>query len=316
MNLYVEKPAMTHEAVELGRFLFYDKSLSSDSTVACANCHQQKLSFADNRQFSLGVKGRTGRRNAMHLLNLVSDRRFFWDGRADSLEAQVLMPIEENSEMDLPLNELIDRLKKHPIYPALFERAYNVKEIKVEHIADALAQFVKSIISYSSPDDYMRAVDVGRIKHSDIPSEMRKYWPLYKKNTAILNCGPCHTSSAGYGQNQFEDVGLEAEPKDVGYYVVTREEKDKGKFKVPTTRNMGITAPYMHDGRFSTIEVVIEHYRRGMVRKPNISPLYLDQDKRIKTETITPEQIAIMLEGIPMYTDQKVLTDPRYSDPF
>lgn len=316
MNLNVEKPPLTYEAVELGRYLFYDKALSADGSVACASCHQQKFSFADNRQFSVGVKGRLGRRNAMHLVNLVSDKRFFWDGRAESLEAQVLMPIEDNNEMDLPLEELIHRLAKHPVYAALFERAYNTKVITKDLVADALAQFVKSIISYSSPDDYMRAVDVRRIQHSEIPAEMRKYWPLYKKNTSILNCGPCHTTSAGYGQNQFEDVGLEADPKDVGYYVVTKEEKDKGKFKVPTTRNMGVTAPYMHDGRFSTIEVVIDHYRRGMVRKKNISPLYLDKDKKIKSTMLTDAEVAVMLEGIPLYTDEKMLADPKYADPF
>lgn len=316
MNRNVEKPALTYEAVELGRYLFYDKALSADSSVACASCHQQKFSFSDNRQFSLGVKGRKGHRNSMHLVNLVSDRRFFWDGRADSLEAQVLMPIQDNLEMDLPLPELIARLSKHPVYAALFERAYNTKVIIKELLADALAQFVKSIISYSSPDDYMRAVDVGRLKLHELPSEMKKYWPIYQKNIRILNCGPCHTISAASGQNMFEDAGLEAEPKDLGYFAVTGDEKDKGKFKVPSTRNLAVTAPYMHDGRFSSLEVVIDHYRKGMIRKANISPLYLDKDKRIKTETLTEEQVAVMLEGFPMYTDNKVLTDPKYSDPF
>lgn len=223
MNPNVEKPALTHEAIELGRFLFYDKDLSADSSVSCASCHKQQFAFADNVRFSPGVKGRTGKRNTMHLVNLVSDRRFFWDGRADSLEKQVLMPIEEFNEMDLPLTELIARLEKHPIYPALFERAYNTRKITRELIADALAQFVKSIISYSAPDDYMRAVDVGKLKLAEIPRAMQKYWPLYQKNVQIMNCGACHTMAAAFGQNMFEDVGLEENPDDVGHYVVTKK---------------------------------------------------------------------------------------------
>lgn len=316
MNPNVEKPNLTVEAVELGRFLFYEKDLSSDSSIACASCHKQQFAFADNVRFSPGVKGRLGKRNTMHLVNLVSDRRFFWDGRADSLEKQVLMPIEEFNEMDLPLDELISRLEKHPIYPALFERAYNTRKITRELIADALAQFVKSIISYSTPDDYMRAVDVGKLKLAEIPKPMQKFWPLYQKNVQIMNCGACHTMAAAFGQNMFEDVGLEEKPGDAGYYVVTKKEIDRGKFKVPSIRNLAVTAPYMHDGRFATLMDVIEHYRSKMIRKPNISPLYLDSQNRIKTTTLTDAQIAVMLEGFSMYTDEKMLTDPRYSNPF
>ncbi|MCX7633248.1 MAG: hypothetical protein N2Z22_07950 [Turneriella sp.] len=317
MNPNVERnPGLTYEAVELGRFLFYDKDLSADSTIACASCHKQQFGFADNVRFSPGVKGRLGKRNTMPLVNLVSDRRFFWDGRAASLEEQVLMPIEEFNEMDLPLDELIDRLQKHPIYPALFERAFNTRKITRELIASALAQFVKSIISYSAPDDYMRAVDANKLKLSQIPAEMRKYWPIYLKNVQIMNCGACHTMVAAAGQNMFEDAGLEENPEDVGYYVVTRKEEDKGKFKVPTIRNLEVTAPYMHDGRFATLREVIEHYRSKMIRKKNISPLYLDSQNRIKTTTLTEEQIAVMMEGFPMYTDKKLLSDPRYGNPF
>ncbi|GAB4440787.1 MAG: cytochrome c peroxidase [Turneriella sp.] len=316
MNPNVERPKLSREAVELGRVLFYDKDLSADSSVACASCHKQQFAFADNVRISPGVKGRLGKRNAMPLVNLVSDRRFFWDGRVASLEEQVLMPIEDWHEMDLPLDELISRLEKHPIYPALFERAYNSRTVTRALIADALAQFVKSIISYSSPDDYMRAVDVGKLKLSEIPVKMRKYWPLYQKNVQIMNCGPCHTMASAFGQNMFEDAGLEEEAQDVGYYVVSKKAEDKGKFKVPAVRNLAVTAPYMHDGRFGTLMDVIEHYRTKIIRKANISPLYIDANNRIKTTTLTDAQVAVMLEGFSMNTDEKLLNEPRYSNPF
>ncbi|MBS0616640.1 MAG: cytochrome-c peroxidase [Spirochaetes bacterium] len=316
VNTNIGKPVLTHEAVELGRFLFYDKSLSSDSSVACANCHQQKHAFTDPQRFSTGVKGRVGRRNSMHLVNLLSDQRFFWDGRAASLEEQVLMPIQDYLEMDLPLDELLTRLAKHPIYPALFERAYNSKQITRKLVADALAQFLKSIISHSAPADYLRAVDVGKLKLHEIPPPLQKHWPVYQKSLGILNCGPCHTLADIHGQNMFEDTGLEAVSKDAGYYVVTGNEMDRGKFKVPSVRNWSVTAPYMHDGRFSTIELVIDHYRRGMIRKPNISPLYTHGGSQIITETLTDAQVASMIAVLELYTDEKMLTDSKYSNPF
>ncbi|MBS0616639.1 MAG: cytochrome-c peroxidase, partial [Spirochaetes bacterium] len=136
--LKVPEANLTLEAVELGRFLFYDKSLSSDSSVSCASCHRQEASFSDTRRISLGVKGRLAKRNSMPLVNLVLDRRFFWDGRAASLEAQIREPIADPNEMDLPLPELVERLKKHPLYPALFERAYGDIKITEERLTNAL----------------------------------------------------------------------------------------------------------------------------------------------------------------------------------
>ncbi|GAB4440796.1 MAG: cytochrome c peroxidase [Turneriella sp.] len=315
------QPQLVHlklnkEAVELGRFLFYDPLLSADSSIRCASCHIQKYSFSDPRQFSEGVYGRKGRRNSMHLVNLVADRRFFWDGRAASLEEQVLMPISDAQEMDLPLGEALARLTKHPLYPDLFERAYGNREITKEKLADALAQFVRSIISYSSADDYLRAWEDRRLTWSEVPSFARKLWPLYKKSFGIMNCGPCHAVALAAGQNSFDDIGLDKNPQDMGYFVVTGNALDKGKFKIPVLRNISVTAPYMHDGRFKTLKEVIEHYRSGMHRRPNTSPQYLTQEGKFITESLTDEQVKTLTESMELNFDGKVLTEEKYSDPF
>jgi cytochrome c peroxidase len=290
--------------------------LSSDNTVACASCHKQEYSFSDNQQFSIGVKGRKGRRNSMHLLNLIFDKRFFWDGRAASLEEQVLMPIEDNNEMDLPLEELIERLQYHPIYPNLFERAYGKREVSKELIADALAQFVKSIVSYSSPEDYFRALDAHYISIKDIPKDILRQYPLYKSSVMIQNCGACHSIALETGQNLFEDVGLEMQPEDEGYFIVTKKEIDKGKFKTPVFRNIAVTAPYMHDGRFPDLKSVLDHYRQGMKIKPNLSPLYMTSTGGIRTKLITDKEANLLLEALQLTTDRLVLSDPKYSNPF
>ena len=316
INRNVPAVQMSKEAVELGRFLFYDKALSSDGTVACANCHVQKFSFSDNKRFSEGVKGRKGHRNSMQLVNLVSDQRFFWDGRAASLEAQVLMPIEDANEMDLPLDELLMRLKSHPIYPKLFERAYGDTQITREGLADALAQFTRSIVSYSSADDYLRGFEDRRITWNEVPESARKLLPIYRKSFKILNCGPCHAIALQAGQNTYEDIGLDADPKDPGYYAVTKNEMDRGKFKIPVFRNLLVTGPYMHDGRFDTLAKAIEHYRSGIHRRPNLSPMYLDRNNKVITESLTDEQVSVLLETMKLTLDEKVLTDPKYSDPF
>lgn len=304
------------EAVELGRFLFYDKMLSADSTVACGNCHIQKHSFSDPRRFSEGVKGRKGRRNSMHLVNLVADKRFFWDGRAASLEEQVLEPISDFHEMDLPLDEALERLRKHPIYPKLFERAFGTTEITQERLANALAEFVRSIISFSSADDYLRAWEDRRLQWQNVPPFARRLLPLYKKSFGIMNCGPCHAVALFTGQNSFDDIGLDKEPQDTGYFAVTKKELDKGKFKIPVLRNIAVTGPYMHDGRFNTLKEVLEHYRSGMHKKPNTSPQYLNAHGKFITETLTETQMQIMIDSMQLNHDEKVLTDTKYSDPF
>ncbi|MCX7633247.1 MAG: hypothetical protein N2Z22_07945 [Turneriella sp.] len=314
-SMAVPKVNLTQEAVELGRFLFYDKSLSADSSVACASCHRQEVNFADSRRFSVGAYGRIGVRNSMPLVNLVLDKRFFWDGRAGSLEEQIRNPITGSREMDLPFSELVRRLTMHPIYPALFERAYGERKITEERIVDALAQFVKSIISYSMPEDYFRAAQDGRIPKSQIPQEFRQYWGLFQQTQVNSNCGPCHQQALQMGQNRFENINPH-NSSDAGYMAVTKKKEDFGKFKVLALRNIALTAPYMHDGSVTTLREALTHYRAGRFSSNNPNDPYRDEYGNPRTDSLSKNTVDLYEKAYMVNIDRKVLTDPRYSNPF
>jgi len=306
---------LSHEAIELGRFLFYDKALSADSSVSCASCHQQNTHFSDTRRFSIGVKGREGKRNSMPLVNLVLDTRFFWDGRADSLEAQIRNPIQGEKEMDLPFTELISRLEKHPIYPALFERAYGTRLITEEKIVNAIAQFTTSIISYSMPEDYFRAVQDGRLQWRDLPPDVLALKDLFIATDRSSNCGPCHQEALARGQYRFENI----DPKnssDAGYYNATKNEADRGKFKVLALRNIALTGPYMHDGSVVSLRDALTHYRSGRFSSNNPSNVYRDEYGNPKVDDLTKKTLDLYEKAYRVNIDTRVLTDPRYSDPF
>jgi cytochrome c peroxidase len=307
---------LTREAVELGRFLFYDKTISSDSTVACASCHQQKHNFTDPRRFSVGVKGRQGTRNSMQLINLVLDDRFFWDGRAGSLEEQIPSPIEGDKEMDMPFHELAWRLQQHPVYPSLFERAYGKKEISKDKIIDAIAQFVRSIISYSMPEEYFRAVQDGRLQFRDLPPDIAPMWPLFFETTIRSNCGPCHQNAYQTGQKQFENV-MPDNKTDPGYYVATKNEADRGKFKVVVLRSLPLTGPYMHDGSVTSMREALTHYRSGrFTGGGSQAGAYRDEYGNLKTDALSKAQLDLYEKAFSLNIDKKVISDPQYSDPF
>jgi len=315
IGLKVPETKLTIEAVELGRFLFYDKSLSSDSSVSCASCHRQEASFSDTRRISLGVKGRLAKRNSMPLVNLILDRRFFWDGRAASLEAQIREPIADPNEMDLPLPELVNRLQKHPLYPTLFERAYGDKKITEDRLANAIAQFVTSIISYSMPEDYFRAVVDRRITPMDVPHDIMVYWKLFQQTQAKSNCGSCHLQALQIGQNRFENINPENKT-DPGYYAVTKQEADRGKFKVLSLRNIALTGPYMHDGSVSSLRDALSHYRAGKFTSDSPKDSYRDTYGNLMTDKFTKEILDLYEKAFTANVDKKLISDPRFSNPF
>ena len=262
---------LTQERVALGRRLFHDKHLSRDNSQSCATCHDAKFAFGDRRRFSVGVDGMAGERNAMPLFNLAWKSEFFWDGRAASLRQQAVEPIRNPIEMHLPLPELEDRLTADRQYAEQFASAFGSPGVSAQRVGIALEAFVMTLTSFDSKFD--RAMR-GQAQLSD--QEKRgfqlfttEYDPRQKQFGA--DCFHCH-GGALFTDNQFHSNGLKPDGHDSGRARVTRNPSDEQKFSTPSLRNVALTAPYMHDGRFENLAEVIEHYDHGLTRTPTLDP--------------------------------------------
>jgi cytochrome c peroxidase len=269
-DLPMDNP-LIEERVSLGQKLFQDPAFSKDNSISCLACHNPEKGFSDPRRFSIGIHGDPGTRNSMTLLNLAWKKSFFWDGRATSLRQQVLMPVQEHDEMDESLANVANKLSSNSAYPPLFEKAFGSPKINPEKIALALEQFILTLTSYRSKFDLAMA---GLTKLT--PEEQRgfelfmtEYEPRMGQRGA--DCFHCH-GGALFTDSQFHNNGLDVSPVDPGRAKVTSRDGDLGKFSTPTLRNVALTAPYMHDGRFKTLEEVIEHYSSGVQRSSTLDP--------------------------------------------
>ena len=329
-DLYDNQPddnVITDAGATLGRVLFYDKSLSLNGKVACASCHLQTNAFTDPRVKSIGFKGREVRRHSMSLVNLRYYRRgkFFWDERAGSLEKQVLMPISDKIEMGHDINVLVNDLQKDPIYPPLFDSAFGEDRVTRIRIAKALAQFVRSIISFQSP------FDIGL----DSVASVNEPFPNFSEQENLgkvqffgrARCAECHLPnnlSVGNDRGQFAFFqldqpsvnGIDSESPNVdrGVGEHTDNRLDDGKFKASSLRNIELTAPYMHDGRFRTLDQVIEHYNWSVRPHRNL-------DQRLNDFSANgmalPEVEKVALTAfLKTLTDPALISDPKYSNPF
>jgi cytochrome c peroxidase len=262
---------LTEEGVELGRRLFLDTRLSANHAQSCASCHRPGAAFSDDRPVSRGADGAEGTRNAMPLLNLAWKSSFFWDGRAATLREQVLQPITNPVEMHETLSNVTAKLAADPEYPAMFARAFGPGKITADRVARALEQFLLTRVSYDSKFD--RVLN-GQAKLTDEEQHgfelfHTEYDPAHGQYGA--DCFHCHGGPLFRSQD-FANNGLDAEPADAGRGAVTGRAGDRGKFAVPSLRNVELTGPYMHDGRFQTLEEVVEHYCTGMKRSATLDP--------------------------------------------
>lgn len=262
---------LTVEGVSLGSELFFDRRLSGNNSQSCAACHRPRQGFAEPRRFSRGVGGAIGTRNAMPLENLAWKKEFFWDGRAASLREQVLQPIQNPIEMHESLAHLVGKLNADTNYHRLFANAFGSGEITSDRVARALEQFLMVQVSFDSKFD---RVMLG--KEQFTAEEARgfqlfhtEYDPYHGQYGA--DCFHCH-GGALFQSQSFANNGLDTRFMDAGRYVVTKLEGDQGKFSVPSLRNVAVTGPYMHDGRFRTLEEVVEHYCTGMKRSATLDP--------------------------------------------
>lgn len=263
---------LTVERVALGKKLFFDKCVSINNQQSCADCHLPEKAFTDGRRFARGAEGKLGERHTMPLFNLAWKSQFFWDGRAKNLRQQVLEPIQNPIEMHQTLTNLILKLAQaNDDYPALFSAAFGSPEITSEKISLALENYLLTLTSFDSKFDRVLA---GQEKFS--PEEQRgfelfstEYDP--RRGQFGADCFHCHGGPLFQSQS-FANNGLDSVFSDLGRAKVTGKSSDIGKFAVPSLRNIALTAPYMHDGRFRTLEQVVEHYCTGVKRSPTLDP--------------------------------------------
>ena len=308
-----EDNPLTNEGVQLGRMLFYEKALSKDHTIACASCHVQSKGFSDPNQFSLGVGDSIGTRNAMALFNLMwHNKGFFWDGRTKTLREQALQPIENPLEMNTTHEVVVERLSKMDAYKEQFGKAFGDEEITTERMGLAMEQFMMTMISGNSKFD---RVQRGDATYTD--AEARGQIMFFTQNNPDAgergaDCFHCHGNSL-FSSTDFVNNGLDETFTDLGYYETSKNEADKGKFKVPSLRNIALTAPYMHDGRFETLEEAIDHYNSNIKDSPSLDP---NIDHIIGGLKLTESEIADLTAFLRTLTDSSFINNPAFSNPF
>lgn len=327
MELPEDNP-LTEEGVELGRRLFYDKRLSLDNTVSCGSCHQQSLAFTDGMAVSTGINGQKTRRSSMSLVNLLWSSHFFWDGRAETLEEQALQPIENPIEMNQSLAATIAKLQGASEYPDLFTRAFGSQDITTDRMGKALAQFMRALVSSGSRyDEFLLGNTDALTEQEKLGMELFFTHPEPSISLRGGNCGDCHVNiltSGVFGSfDGFKNNGLDNDVDlDEGLAAVTGRSFDKGKFKIPSLRNIALTAPYMHDGRFATLEEVLDHYNEHAKRSETVDPLILEASNEpvvpggdIKLHLTEDEKQAI-LAFLHTLTDNNFINNEKFSDPF
>jgi len=260
----------TVEGVSLGKKLFFDTILSADNSQSCATCHAPANAFTDATQFSDGIDGVFGNRNSMPIFNAAFnyDEKFFWDGRSFGLELQALQPVENPIEMHNTWEQAVSDLQNNTQYPNLFQLAFGTSIITKELITKAIAQFERTLISGNSKFD-KHLLGTATLT----PQELNGFNVFMDESKG--DCFHCHGSDNNplWTDNIFHNNGLDAVFADLGLGIVTGDPADNGKFKSPSLRNLAFTAPYMHDGRFNTLDEVINHYSEGLQDSPTIDPL-------------------------------------------
>jgi cytochrome c peroxidase len=297
-NYTFQQNQLTKARIQLGRALFYDPILSSDSSVSCASCHQQNVAFSDNgKRFSAGVNGAMGKRNSPALFNLAWNTSFMWDGGVNHIEIMPFTPITMPEEMNEQMKHVLEKLKRSSRYKALFESAYGQDQITEKHFFYAMTQFMGAILSYRS------AYDELRLGQYTFTTTEEKGLNLFRQH-----CNTCHTEPL-FTNYTFANNGLDTVFQDTGRERITLNKEDMGKFKVPSLRNVALSTPYMHDGRFATIEQVIEHYSEGISLSNTLHPS-LKQGFNF-----TANEKQELLAFLKTLTDTEMLSDSTLSDP-
>ncbi|MFT5144420.1 MAG: cytochrome c peroxidase [Rhodothermales bacterium] len=300
---------VTDAGATLGRVLFYDTELSVNRTVACASCHQQESGFADPLGLSVGFEGGLTGRNAMSVANVRFYRNgnMFWDERAMSVEDQALMPIQDATEMGMTLTELVARIEEAPYYDDLFQNAFGSTDVTSARIANAIAQFERSMVTFNS------RFDQGRLGMNGNPGQnlpgltARENQGLQLFFSGRTQCSNCHRGDIAVG-DQARNNGLDVN-------TAADQGAGNGRFKTASLRNIELTAPYMHDGRFATLRDVVEFYNNGIQAHPNLDNR-LEQNGQPRRMNLSNGEINALVAFLETLTDPTLATDVRFSDPF
>lgn len=312
------KASLTEEAVALGRQLFYEKALSQDSSISCASCHAPEKAFSDTLAFSKGINGQLGDRNAMPLFNLAYGTFFFWDGRASTLTEQALEPVPNPVEMHLSWPEAVSRLAVSANYRSEFSKAFGPGAIRKEQAAQAMAQFMTILLSGNAKfDRWMRG------ETPLTPSEIRGFQLFQREggNPDVVDggqngadCFHCHSvGNKLFTDFQFHNNGLDSVfTDDSGAFETTGDPRDRGHFKTPSLRNLSYTAPYMHDGRFNTLEEVIDHYNTGGKPSETIDPFMKFSSGGLNLSEQDKQDLIAFLKTL---DDPDFVSNPQYQKP-
>lgn len=324
-------PLVSSAKATLGQVLFYDTKLSANNTVSCASCHKQSLGFSDDVALSKGFNGNLTKRNSLALASvpnfdvsykqgnnvgsLVRPAAFFWDERAKSIPEQSKMTLQDAIEMGVDLDQLSKRLENIAYYNILFTKAFGTGKVTPNRVTDALEHFINGFISTDTP------FDEGLNKQADPMVDFANFTAQENRGKALFNtsCANCHSADFTSVVQSVANNGLDIDYQDNGVGALTNHDRDQGQFKVPFLRNIALTGPYMHDGRFETLEDVLDHYSEGIQEHPNL-------DKQLRKDGVsdgealrlnyTTEEKAALLAFLHTLTDYEFIQDEKFSDPF
>ncbi len=322
-------PSINDAKATVGRVLFYDKKLSKNNSISCASCHNQALAFADDKALSDGYEGLKTKRNSLALASVVNfptyyggsnsfisgsivRPRFFWDERAGTVAEQSTMTIQDNIEMGMNLDDLARKVQDVDYYQVLFKKAYGDVPITKEIVLDAVQEFVNSFVSADSKFDHEMdiygnpEVDFGGF--SDLENMGKRLF--------LENCSSCHSADMSTPVETTANNGLDEEYSDIGLEGFTGNPLDRAKFKVPPLRNIEFSAPYMHDGRFATLEEVVEHYNSGIKNNAHLDSRLRDSNSNPKRLGLTETEKSALVAYMKTFTDNNFLSDKKFSDPF
>ena len=294
---------VTEAGFVLGRKLFYEPMLSRDNTISCGTCHIQSAAFTHHgHDVSHGIDDRLGTRNSPAIMNLAWGKSFFWDGGVFDLDLQPIVPITNPVEMDETMQGVLTKLRADSQYPSLFQAAFGSPEINTERTMKALSQFMTMLVSANSKYD-----KVKRKEGAVFTDDEAQGYALFAQH-----CGSCHQEPL-FTDESFRNNGIGASPlNDEGRYAVTLHETDRYKFKVPGLRNLKYTAPYMHDGRFLTVEAVVEHYAVHVKGTPNLDPLLVKNGTPgLQLSKAEQQKIVAFLSTL---NDEHFVTDKRFAE--